>query len=157
MWNNTNPLDPQDTTTSSRSLSSIIHLAASCGATARWRDEWRRVRSWDVTLKRWSPQDLSWLFICFVSIATRKSCESRFQSWGTVCVRPARPARGRGRAAAAAVVAVAAAVAAAVAGSRWRTRRSIRLDRCFTRTASSYAKSTPTRTAREVRRLKNRK
>lgn len=74
-------------------------------------------------------------FYPFVSIATRKSCGSRFRSSGTACVTPTPPDRWSGWAA---------------AGSPCRTRRS-RPERCSTKTDSWSGKSTPTVTAREVR------
>ncbi len=74
-------------------------------------------------------------FLFFVSIETRKSCGSRFRSSGTACVTPTPPDQWSGWAA---------------VGSPCRRRRSP-LDRCYTRTDSWSAKSTLTRTAREVR------
>lgn len=71
----------------------------------------------------------------FVSIVTRKSCGSPFQSSGTACVTPTLPDPWRGRAA---------------EGSYCLRGRNLR-ERCCTRTGSWSARSTPTRTAREVR------
>lgn len=71
----------------------------------------------------------------YVSIATRKSCGSRFRSSGTAYVTPTPPDQWSGWAA---------------AGSPCRMRARAP-ERCSTRTDSWSGKSTPTRTAREVR------